>query len=512
MFRKVAITNLSLIILLIGVFGCSSQPTATAVPPTSAPAAVQPTNTKVAPPSSTQMPTTAPAAATPTQAASTSGKKLYACSLFSQAEAESILGGAVENVPTQSLPHLADTNSSCIYQVQAAPGESVQLDVTRAPTHDSARQYMEESKTVWVSILKAEPEVITGLGDEAFWLGNAPSRQLHVLQDIFYLRIENKAQVQDAQLEQLVKKMLGHMDDVFIVPPPSATTAQQPTGTPAGSGGATNSFDGEWKGTSSNKNSRIGFTVSRNEIASVNVDFQITSGPCQGLSGGTATGADGAPIQDQSFVAHVDSGNSKLEFKGTFQSATQASGTFHLTGKSSACGNYELDADWTAIPASAAEATAAAVKPTTSPTASTPTGDACAIFRQADLEAYLGKKVKFFSDDARGWAKGGGKVSRCEYVVVGSPLEGSALVLRDMSSAEEAKTYYEQVNLKGAKDLQITPEAVAGVGDEAHWLPGLEFFTVRSGKYVLLLVIAGQTGPDAKLQTFVKEMLERLPQ
>ena len=380
MFHKIVLVTVSLIALAIGALGCGSQSTATTIPPTTAPAASQPTNTSVPAQAATQAPTNAPtdapAATMPTQAATTGERKIYACSLFSRVEAEAIMGKPVVAVPTTPIPGMENIQSTCVYEQQDGSGKSAELQVMQWDTPKMMHTTFEDNKAAAKRLSDAEPEMVPGLGNEAFWSGTAPRRKLQVRQDNLLLIIKIAPKVEDALVEQLAKKMLGHLDDVFIIPPPSDNMAQQPTSAPAtksaaqptaqptkpaptaaNSDSSSASFDGEWKGETSmkglsGKNIPFTFTVANNKISQVTQDFRVPSGVCEGFSG-SGNDHPNVSIQNNAFTVKWENKLSaksfnKAEITGTFQSPTQASGTMHFSGNSSFCGEYDFEATWTA--------------------------------------------------------------------------------------------------------------------------------------------------------------------
>jgi hypothetical protein len=177
--------------------------------------------------------------------------------------------------------------------------------------------------------------------------------------------------------------------------PPTATkTAAAMTAEPASNTAA--GYDGEWEGTSST-DSPISFTVAENQITFVNLNFAISSGTCEGLSGSYGTTVDRIPIRGNELDVQIqDSEDGSIEFKGTFKSPTQAAGTLHMKRKATSCGEFELQATWDATKAiPTPEPTA----PTESPTSEASGAEIVQSFFDAINNGELGKALDSVDDE-----------------------------------------------------------------------------------------------------------------
>lgn len=123
-------------------------------------------------------------------------------------------------------------------------------------------------------------------------------------------------------------------------PPPPPVQAQAAAPTPG--------FDGEWKG-EIGPDLPISFSIQGNQVTSLSASYSGKNGSCN-FSGSISS--DGpAAITDKSFTAkgHNDQhGNIEFTATGTLTSSNEAAGTLVWKGKSSLCGDINLQYQWTA--------------------------------------------------------------------------------------------------------------------------------------------------------------------
>jgi hypothetical protein len=126
--------------------------------------------------------------------------------------------------------------------------------------------------------------------------------------------------------------------------PPPPPPVQPPPAPPAAAG-----FEGEWKG-SSGEDLPISFSIEGNQVTSMNASYAGRSGSCS--FNGSISSSGPAAISDKTFTAkgdHSRDGNPiAFTATGTLTSSTEASGTLVWKGKSSICGDIDLQYQWTA--------------------------------------------------------------------------------------------------------------------------------------------------------------------
>ncbi|MBI5304191.1 MAG: nuclear transport factor 2 family protein [Chloroflexi bacterium] len=162
-------------------------------------------------------------------------------------------------------------------------------------------------------------------------------------------------------------------------PTPTATIAR-PTSTPAQPTTAPTSanYNGEWEGTSA-KDSPLAFTIEKNELTHLNVNYRVDSGSCQFLSGSrgeTKMNPPIAAIKSKDINIQMDFGDGySLAFTGAFTSNTDASGKLIFKGNSRSCGAFEINTQWTAKKATP-PASGSSASPITAPASSSSTSSA----------------------------------------------------------------------------------------------------------------------------------------
>jgi hypothetical protein len=145
-----------------------------------------------------------------------------------------------------------------------------------------------------------------------------------------------------------------------------------PTTEPTKSSGETGkttftSLEGEWEGTS-DTDSPISFTVTKNEITFANLNYSINTGGCS-VGGAYGTSVDNGAIKDQSFsFVLTNSDDVRFIFTGKFNSNYDASGMLQIKGKTF-CGDTDNQATWTAKHLSSPDTQDQNVEPTDEPTA-----------------------------------------------------------------------------------------------------------------------------------------------
>ena len=132
---------------------------------------------------------------------------------------------------------------------------------------------------------------------------------------------------------------------VEAVPP--AAPVQTPTPAPAPSN------ESEWKG-ESGPDLPISFSIQGNQVTSLSASYSGKSGSCS--FNGSLSSDGPATITDKTFTAkgkNEQSGFIEFTAVGTLTSDTEASGTLVWKGKSSICGDIDLQYKWTAKKAAA---------------------------------------------------------------------------------------------------------------------------------------------------------------
>jgi hypothetical protein len=127
--------------------------------------------------------------------------KFDACSLITRDEIEAVQGEPVTDTKSSAPDRPAFSVAQCFYTVATFP-KSVSLEVTRRdpknPAGDGPRDHWKKlfSPATRENDGKAEngmesspPLRVKGIGDEAFWIGNAITGGLYVLKNDAYFRI-----------------------------------------------------------------------------------------------------------------------------------------------------------------------------------------------------------------------------------------------------------------------------------------------------------------------------------
>lgn len=115
------------------------------------------------------------------------------CSLISAAEIEEIQGEKVKSTKGSAPERSLLAVSQCFYTLPTF-SRSVSVELTlKGPSRDESQSPSRQWKTLFHSRTRAKQDdaarPVPGLGDEAFWSGNAYVGALYVLKSDAYLRI-----------------------------------------------------------------------------------------------------------------------------------------------------------------------------------------------------------------------------------------------------------------------------------------------------------------------------------
>jgi hypothetical protein len=186
-------------LLCLGLGACSTNPSG----PTPTAASAIPSPTAALPRAATATaPTVEPAGTAP---------GVDACLLLGDAEAEALLGAAVERQPSPISAPAATILSTCTYRPTAFALEAAELIVRTLATPAEAQEAYGLTLRD-VQELGIEPQAVTGLGEEGHWLSTPPTAQLHVRQDNFILIFTVVTQQPDeAQMAAVATQALSRM-------------------------------------------------------------------------------------------------------------------------------------------------------------------------------------------------------------------------------------------------------------------------------------------------------------
>jgi hypothetical protein len=115
-----------------------------------------------------------------------SEEKVAACSLLTKTDAESFLGETVAEPATSRTEAMGNIATQCRYST--ASGKRVGLLTRQAATSDQAAKVFQQARAASNEISGAAPQVISGLGDEAYWTGGN-LKQLNLLKSDVWLII-----------------------------------------------------------------------------------------------------------------------------------------------------------------------------------------------------------------------------------------------------------------------------------------------------------------------------------
>lgn len=200
MFIKFASTIFCLV-LIVNACGSKSGEGQTAAP------ANAPQTAAASPSSAASSPANANGAAAPQLPANSSANPtvgagfLDACAMIDKSEIAAVQGAPVQSVVPNTQISGALAISQCYYTVNSADGSknlSVHLEVIQAdPKNPSAvKDYWERSFGEKAKGEKGEeekesqpPQAVSGVGEEAFWIGNARMGALYALQKTRMVRV-----------------------------------------------------------------------------------------------------------------------------------------------------------------------------------------------------------------------------------------------------------------------------------------------------------------------------------
>ena len=147
----------------------------------------------------------------PTGSSKPSSVKLDACGLLTKADAESLLGGSVKEPTTTRNENGGTVVSQCHYS-NAAGDKQVGLLARQSPTTAEAKQVFGNARRAAKDLSGADPQTISGLGDDAYWTGGNLS-QLNVLKDDSWFIVTARQGKADrlAASREAADKILSHM-------------------------------------------------------------------------------------------------------------------------------------------------------------------------------------------------------------------------------------------------------------------------------------------------------------
>jgi hypothetical protein len=129
--------------------------------------------------------------ASDTKPAANSGKgsdgKLDACSLLTKEDVESFLSEPVGAPATTHTEAMGNTVTQCRYSASSG-NKRVGLLLRQASTADEAAKIFKQARDASKELSGAEPQVIDGLGESAYWTGGN-LKQLNVLKGAAWLII-----------------------------------------------------------------------------------------------------------------------------------------------------------------------------------------------------------------------------------------------------------------------------------------------------------------------------------
>ena len=139
-------------------------------------------------------------------------QKLDACSLLTKDDVDSFLGETVGAPATTHTEAMGNTVTQCRYS-SSSGRERVGLLLRQAATADEAAKIFRQARDTSKELSGADPQVIDGLGESAYWTGGN-LKQLNVLKGDAWLIITarpgNGADPLEAS-KTVSRKILAHM-------------------------------------------------------------------------------------------------------------------------------------------------------------------------------------------------------------------------------------------------------------------------------------------------------------
>ena len=116
-----------------------------------------------------------------------SSQRLEACSLLTKSDAESFLGEPVGAPATTHTEAMGNIVTQCRYSAPSG-SKRVGLLLRQASSIDEAAKIFRQARDTSKELSGADPQVIDGLGDSAYWIGGN-LKQLNVLKGDAWLII-----------------------------------------------------------------------------------------------------------------------------------------------------------------------------------------------------------------------------------------------------------------------------------------------------------------------------------
>jgi len=114
-------------------------------------------------------------------------QKFAACSLLTKSDVESFLGEAVGTPATTHTEAMGNTVTQCRYSASSG-NKRVGLLLRQAATADEAAKIFRQARDTSKELSGADPQVIDGLGESAYWTGGN-LKQMNVLKGDAWLII-----------------------------------------------------------------------------------------------------------------------------------------------------------------------------------------------------------------------------------------------------------------------------------------------------------------------------------
>jgi hypothetical protein len=148
----------------------------------------------------------------PANSGNGSAGKLDACALLTKEDAESFLGEGVGAPATTHTEAMGNTVTQCRYSASSG-NKRVGLLLRRASTADEAAKIFKQARDASKELSGAEPQVIDGLGESAYWTGGN-LKQLNMLKGDAWLIVTARPGNGTDPLEaskNISRKILAHM-------------------------------------------------------------------------------------------------------------------------------------------------------------------------------------------------------------------------------------------------------------------------------------------------------------
>jgi hypothetical protein len=145
-------------------------------------------------------------------ASNRSDGKVDACALLTKGDAESFLGESVGAPATTHTEAMGNTVTQCRYNASSG-NKRVGLLLRQAATADEAAKIFRQARDTSKELSGAEPQVIDGLGESAYWTGGN-LKQLNVLKGDAWMIITASSGNGTDPLEaskNISRKILAHM-------------------------------------------------------------------------------------------------------------------------------------------------------------------------------------------------------------------------------------------------------------------------------------------------------------